>query len=290
MTQPAEPTGSSCYRHPDREAYISCQRCGRTICPACMNEASVGFQCPACLAEGNRSVRRPRTLAGGAVPARESAVTLVMIAINLVAFAGTWLTGGDNGTLNQWGAMLTRSAFSVETGELLTGVADGAWWRPVTSAFLHFGPLHLLLNLYALYLFGPMAERSLGTLRYVLTYLTLAVGSSVVVYWFSPETALTAGASGVVFGLFGFVLVLMLRLGQDVRGLLVLLAVNGFISLQGGISWQAHLGGFVTGLVLAGVLAVAPRRVRPAAYWGALAIVWALCAVGLVARTAQLTA
>lgn len=290
MSQPAEPTGSTCYRHPGREAYISCQRCGRTICPECMREASVGFQCPECVTEGNRTVRRPRTMAGGAVrPGRENVVTMTMIAINVLAFVGTLATGGNNGTLNQWGAMLSLSSFSPESGELLTGVADGAWWRPITSAFLHFGVLHLLLNMYALYLFGPLAERSLGTLRYVLTYLTLAVGSSVVVYWFSDERALTAGASGVVFGLFGFVLVLMLKLGQDVRGLLVLLAINAFISLQGGISWQAHLGGFVTGVLLAGVLAVAPRRVRPAAYWVALGLVWAVCALGLVVRTAQLT-
>ncbi len=290
MTQPAEPTRSTCYRHPEREAYISCQRCGRTICPECMREASVGFQCPECVAEGNRGVRRPRTLAGGSVPSSENAVTLTMIGLNVVAFVGTVASGGDNGTLNQWGAMLSTSATSMVTGELLTGVADGAWWRLVTSAFLHFGVLHLLLNMYALYLFGPMAERSLGTLRYVLTYLTLAVGSSVFVYWFSDERALTAGASGVVFGLFGFVLVLLLKLGQDVRGLLVLLAINAFISLQGGVSWQAHLGGFVVGLLLAGVLALAPRRIRPAAYWAALATVWVLCAVGIVARTAQLTA
>jgi membrane associated rhomboid family serine protease len=255
-----------------------------------MREASVGFQCPECVTEGNRSVRRPRTMAGGAVAARDSVVTLVMIALNVVAFVGTAASGGDNGTLNRWGAMLSTSSFSVESGELLTGVAEGAWWRPVTAAFLHFGVLHLLLNMYALYLFGPMVERSLGTLRYVLTYLTLAVGSSVVVYWLSPEHALTAGASGVVFGLFGFALVLLLKLGEDVRGLLVLLAINGFISLQGGVSWQGHLGGFVTGLLLAGVLALAPRRVRPAAYWVALVLVWTACAVGLVARTAQLTA
>ena len=104
--------------------------------------------------------------------------------------------------------------------------------------------------MYALYLFGPYVERSLGTTRFVVAYVTMAVASSVFVYWLTEPDVATIGASGAVFGLFGLALVLLIRTRQDVRGLLVLLAINAFISLQGNISWQGHLGGFVTGALL----------------------------------------
>lgn len=62
-------TESVCYRHSGKDAYISCQRCERPICPECMRDASVGFQCPECITKGAKSVRQPRTAAGGAIPA-----------------------------------------------------------------------------------------------------------------------------------------------------------------------------------------------------------------------------
>jgi hypothetical protein len=69
MSDPA-PAGAvpSCYRHPGREAYIKCQRCGRVICPDCMRDSAVGFQCPECVKEGSRSTRSGRTAYGGLRP------------------------------------------------------------------------------------------------------------------------------------------------------------------------------------------------------------------------------
>jgi membrane associated rhomboid family serine protease len=277
-----------CYRHPDREAYISCQRCERLICPECMNDASVGFQCPSCVAEGAKSVRAPRTIAGGAVSADVGMVSMVLIGLNVVAFLLTLATGGNDGGLFQHGAMLAESRPNAN-GELLKGVADGAYWRLLTSAFLHEGILHIAFNMYALYLFGPFVEHALGRARFIAAYLTMSVGASVFVYWLSEPFVLTIGASGAIFGLFGMALILMLKAKQDVSTLLVLLAINAFISTQGNISWQGHLGGFVVGCVLGVVFAYAPRDRRTQVQTVAMVAVWIGIVAAVVLRTSQLT-
>jgi membrane associated rhomboid family serine protease len=275
VTEPSA-VDQRCYRHSDREAYISCQRCERLICPECMRDAAVGFQCPECIAEGRKSVRAPRTITGGAISMRAGAVSMVLLGINVVAFILQMATEGNINSVFQLGAM---QGFAV---------ADGDYWRLLTAAFLHAGFLHIAFNMYALYLFGPFVERALGTSRFVIAYLTMAVSSSVFVYWLTEPQVATIGASGAVFGLFGLALVLLIRTRQDVRGLLVLLAINAFISLQGNISWQGHLGGFVTGVLLGAALAYAPRERRSVFQFAAFGLTWIAIVVAVVARTAQL--
>lgn len=265
-----------CYRHPDREAYISCQRCGRLICPDCMRDAAVGFHCPSCVAEAKKSVRAPRTITGGALPSNAGSVSMVLIYANIVVFLLQKVTEGNANSVFQLGAMQGLA------------VADGEYWRLFTAAFLHAGILHIVFNMYALYLFGPFVERALGTSRFIVAYVTMAVASSVFVYWLSEPRVATIGASGAIFGLFGLALVLLIRSRQDVRGLLVLLAINALISLQGNISWQGHLGGFVTGVLLGAALAYAPRDRRYAIQFVAFGLVWAGIVVAVVLRTFQL--
>ena len=238
-----------------------------------MIDAAVGFQCPSCVAEGRKSVRQPRTMSGALVPANAGRVSVALI----IANSGVFLAETANPAVAGRGEMLG------------VAVASGEWWRLLTSAFLHANVLHLVLNMYALYLFGPVAERALGPVRFVLTYVTVALAGSVFVYWFAHPQQGTVGASGAIFGLFGLVLVLMIKVGQDVRTLIVLLLINGIFSLQPGISWQAHLGGFLAGLVLGALFAYAPRAGRTT--WQTLAFVtmWAGLAAAVVARTAELT-
>ncbi len=270
---------TGCYRHLDREANIRCQRCERPICPDCMRDAAVGFQCPECVAEGLKSVRQPRTLAGGAIAANAGWISFTLIAVNVAMFLLQLAT--------------QQSATSVDALATMdpAAVAAGEYWRLLTGEFLHASPLHLLLNMVALYMFGPAAERALGSSRFIASYLTMAVAASAFVYVL--DGGRTVGASGAIFGLFGLVFVLMLKVGQDVRSLLFLLVINGLFSLQGGISWQAHLGGFVTGVALGAVFAYAPRASRQV--WQALAFVfiWALIigavAVPPLAMTSQIT-
>ena len=292
MSGSAAPGGQTagaqhCYRHPDREAYIACQRCERPICPDCMRDASVGFQCPECVAKGAKNVRAPRTIAGGAVQSRPGIVTMVLIGINVAAFVLTDVLRID--AVNAWGAMQAANVVTAD-GSLYRGVADGGYWRLLTAAFLHAGVLHILFNVYALYLFGPFVEKALGTWRYLAAYVTSAVVASVFVYWLSAPGTWTVGASGAVFGLFGMALVLLLKAKEDVRGLLVLLAINAAISvISARISWEGHLGGFVAGCVLGVVLAYAPRARRTLVQVAAFVLVWGAIVAAVVLRTAQLT-
>jgi membrane associated rhomboid family serine protease len=216
-------------------------------------------------------------MAGGAVPVREGAVSMTLLGLNVVAFVLQLVTEGAATSIFQLGAM---QGFAV---------ADGDYWRLLTAAFLHAGFLHIAFNMYALYLFGPFVERALGTGRFIVAYLTMAIASSVFVYWLTEPQVVTIGASGAVFGLFGLALVLLIRAGRDVRTLLVLLAINGFISLQGNISWQGHLGGFVTGALLGAAIAYAARERRSQSLLLAYALVWVAIVVAVVTRTAQLT-
>lgn len=267
-----------CYRHPDREAYISCQRCERLICPECMREAAVGFQCPSCIAEGAKSVRAPRTTAGGTISGREGTVSMVLIGINVAVFVVQLATGDRSGDIYQYGAMQSFA------------VAGGDYWRLLTAAFLHGGILHLAFNMYALYLFGPFVERALGIGRFIAAYVTAALMSSVFVYLLSAPAVPTIGASGAVFGLFGMALMLLVRAKQDVRSLLVLLGINAVISTQGNISWQGHLGGFIAGCLLGVAFAYAPRERKQLVQVLVFAGMWVAMLAVVVARTSALKA
>ncbi|GAA3520351.1 rhomboid family intramembrane serine protease [Aeromicrobium panaciterrae] len=275
MSQPAQ--AYRCYRHPDRDAYIACQRCERMICPACMRDASVGFQCPSCVTEGAKSVRAPRTIAGGAISANVGVVSFVLIALNVVAYIAQLATDNTTGSVFQRGAMQSYA------------VADGDYWRLLTAAFLHGSILHIAFNMYALYLFGPFVEKALGTVRFIAAYLTTAIASSVFVYWLEKPEIATIGASGAVFGLFGMALLLLVRAKQDVTTLLVLLAINAVISLQGNISWQGHLGGFVAGCILGAAFAYAPRDRKQLVQGLVFVAVWIAIVGAVVIRTGQLT-
>ena len=119
----------TCYRHPGRETYVSCVRCGRYACPDCMRSASVGQQCVDCIGQGARSTRQARTAFGGR-PASGAVVTWTLVAINVAVFLFTWVRPGIVNDLEMLGYA------SYATGGPLHGVAAGEWYRLITSAFL----------------------------------------------------------------------------------------------------------------------------------------------------------
>jgi membrane associated rhomboid family serine protease len=254
MTESA--AAPTCYRHPDRETYVRCTRCDRPICPDCMKEAAVGFQCPECVREGNKSVRQARTVFGGRVGAGSN-VTKVLIGINVIAFVGQLASSQFTDRLE-----MVSLAYDPRVQKLV-GVASGEWYRMITSAFLHSPgfPLHIAMNMYALLLFGTQVERLLGGLRYTLLYLVAALGGSVGTLLFLSPVTPSLGASGAVFGLFGAYFVLARKLRADTSQLLVLIGVNFVFGLVGHsfINNYAHLGGLLTGGLVALVYTQVPR-------------------------------
>ncbi|MGH3354824.1 MAG: rhomboid family intramembrane serine protease [Nocardioidaceae bacterium] len=286
--QPDSESVPRCYRHTDRETYISCQRCGRPICPDCMRQASVGFQCPECVAQGRSSTPQARTAYGGSLRGSDNTVTLILIGINAAAFLLIQITGGRASQLVLETALINGQLPS-SFGPLGQGVADGELWRLVTSMFVHVDLLHLFFNMFALWIFGPGLERLLGWGRFLALYLLSGLTGSVAVYWLSGAATLTYGASGAVFGLLGAALVMSVRRGYDVSWLLGLLGINlVFTFLVPNISWQGHLGGLLGGLALGAALAWAPRRLRTPLHAAAFVGVFVLCALLIVVRTAQL--
>jgi membrane associated rhomboid family serine protease len=251
-----ESSAPACYRHPGRETYIRCARCERYICPDCMTAAPVGFQCPECVSEGTRTVRQPTTVLGGQVQERGGdLVTKILIGINV----GVWLLGWTVG----FGSLAGRFAlFRLELFEAEpVGVADGEWYRLLTSAFLHQQIWHIALNMFALWILGSALEPVLGRWRFTALYLLSALGGSAASL--TTSDVVSFGASGAVFGLMGALFVVLRRFGRDVSAVLVILAINvvlGFV--VPGIDWRAHLGGLVTGAVLAYAFAHAPRGRR----------------------------
>ncbi len=240
-----------------------------------MTEAAVGFQCPECVAAGRADVREARTAFGGAIDTRAS-VTLSLIGICVVIF-GLEYVAGVNRVLGDYGSW----PFGI--------AVEGQPWRLFTAMFLHVNLLHLLFNMYVLYLIGPQLERLFGHVRYLVLYLVAGLGGSVASFWFSDPHSVSAGASGAIFGLMAALVVAGHAVKADVTQVLVLIGINLAIGfLVGGIDWRAHLGGLVTGALVAAVFAHAPRRRRTLVQGVGVAVIVAVLLVTAFVRDQQL--
>jgi membrane associated rhomboid family serine protease len=236
-----------CYRHPDRPAGVRCQRCDRPICPSCMNSAAVGFQCPSCFNEGVKSVPRTRTSLGGVARGNPQVVTLTMLALNVLVFI----------------AVRTGSSQVVNDLVLVPVLVESEPWRLLTSAFTHVQIFHIFSNLFMLYQLGPMLERMLGRLRFTVLYLLSALGGGVAVWLLGAPGSATLGASGAVLGLVGALLVISRAHSMDVTWIVVYVAITAVISFTlPNISWEGHLGGFVTGAALGWLFLADTKRRR----------------------------
>lgn len=249
MTNEPGRSANFCYRHPDRQSYILCQRCGRTICPQCQTQAAVGVHCPECVKEARATAPRTRPAIltalrpGGSQPV----VTWSLIAACVIVWVLQILPGS---TITQ--QFLYFPPYTVIEP-----------WRMITNLFLHSQGsfLHLGLNMFSLYLFGPMLERMLGRGRFLALYLLSGFGGSVAVLLISPNTAVL-GASGSIFGLLAAFFVIQRKLGGNSVTLGVVIALNLVIGFLPGtnISWQAHVGGLVVGAAVA-VIYLRTRRI-----------------------------
>lgn len=181
-------------------------------------------------------------------------VTYSIIAANVAVFLLDMLLGGVQGA-----GLVGNGGPLVQAGAIWgPAVAQGEWWRILTSAFLHLGFLHIAFNMYALFLFGPVVEQLYGHLEYLILYLLCAVGGSVLTLLAAPNQP-AAGASGAIFGLLGLAFVVWRRhhlvLDRQARSLLsqagMLLVLNLVITFAvPNISWTGHVGGLLVGGII----------------------------------------
>jgi membrane associated rhomboid family serine protease len=250
----AEPL--TCYRHPDRETGVSCSECGRGICPDCMTFGPVGIRCPEHSGQAQGVQKVVRT-AQRRADRRPGVVTQGLIAANVGIYLLQLALGApvsaNDGWIFQNGALF---------GPL---VADGDWHRLLTAAFLHYGPIHLGMNMLVLWWIGRPLEVALGPLRYSMLYVVAGLAGSAGALIANPN-AVTVGASGAIFGILGAAIVLERQqtyvLGGSAITLLVLNLVLTF-SIPG-ISIGGHLGGLAGGALA--ILALSQLGRRSAVY------------------------
>jgi membrane associated rhomboid family serine protease len=258
---------ATCYRHPDRETGVSCSNCGRPICPDCMTATPVGMRCPEC-SRDRTPVRTLRSMHANPT------VTYVLIAVNVLIYFGA----------SQGGSAYRD--FALDGPD----VANGDVWRLLTSGFLHYGIFHLLTNMYALYWLGQMIEPAVGNVRFAALYFASLLAGSFGALLVTPN-ALTAGASGAIFGLLGAAIVMARSRGINLMasGLLPILLINLAITFFPGvnISIGGHIGGFIGGCLVALAMDQTARRRLPQAIGlgasvavGILAVAGALAVAG----------
>ena len=292
----------TCYRHPDREAYIRCQRCDKSICPDCMRDAAVGFQCPDCIKQASKGSRQNRAVYGGERSADPRLTSYVLIGINLVIWAAIMATGGrssrladllalrPNGFCDPGDGFVYDLPETLCNGTFQPGMGDGAWWQAITSAFTHVEIWHIASNMLALFILGPALEGIVGRTRFLAIYLAGAIGGSVAVLWLSGPFSSTAGASGAIFGVLGALLVTATRARVDTQWITQNIMLGVIITVVGWrfISWQGHLGGFLGGAAAAAIVALAPKANRTVVQWSGLGVLTVLLLALAFVRAAAL--
>jgi membrane associated rhomboid family serine protease len=272
MTTTDTPT---CTKHPTRQTWLSCSRCGRPWCHECLIQGSVGAHCPDCLKAaagpaGERLQRKVQYASRDGVLVTKVLIG-IMVAVQLIAMARS--AGG----LGRGNAL--ADDFALRGAE----VRDGELWRLLTAAFLHYGLFHILMNCLLLWQLGLTLERPLGKARYLGLFLACCLAGSFGALLLSPN-GLTAGASGGVFGLMGAAVALQkkqgTRIGSTMWGptLLINLAITFAIP---GISIGGHLGGLAAGWL--GATLLYGRRFRRSDRGDYLSDVAALVMIGIIA-------
>ncbi|MCP9751771.1 rhomboid family intramembrane serine protease [Ferruginibacter sp. HRS2-29] len=178
-------------------------------------------------------------------------VTYTIIAINVIVFILMIMDGAGIMTANGLVHLKWGSNFGPLT-------LSGDWWRLITNIFIHFGIIHLLMNMYALYMIGMYLELMLGKVKYATAYVCTGLLASLAsLWWHSGTPANSAGASGAVFGMYGLFLAMLttkLIPGSMRKGLLtnigIFVAYNLVYGLKGGIDNSAHIGGLLSGCVI----------------------------------------
>ncbi|MDJ0333673.1 rhomboid family intramembrane serine protease [Salinibacterium sp. G-O1] len=273
MTSTPNNSAHYCYRHPDRQSYILCQRCGRTICAECQTQAAVGVHCPECIKEAKAGAPRQKSAILTSLRRSRGApvVTYSLIGVTALIYLLQILPGSP-----VTNALVYFGPFTPSEP-----------WRMITALFVHSqgSLLHILFNMFSLFIFGPLLEGMVGRARFLALYFVSGLGGSVAVLLLAPVTPVV-GASGAIFGLLGAYFVIQRKLGGTNVQILIVIVLNLVIGFVPGtnIAWQAHLGGLVVGSAVALVYLRTRRRDQKSLQIGLIAgIVAVLIAVTVAA-------
>ncbi|MGA0863396.1 MAG: rhomboid family intramembrane serine protease [Ilumatobacteraceae bacterium] len=268
------PVVEYCVRHPNVATGRHCTRCDRPACNDCLVAAAVGSQCLDCVRAG-RLPRSQRMRHWNA--AQPALVTRALVGINVAVFL--WVMSGRQ--VLTFGGSINKHELDLALSEVF--IANGEWWRLVTSGFLHFGLLHLGMNMLLLWQLGELLEPALDRARFALLYFSSMLGGAAGALLLSPD-ALTGGASGAVFGLMAAATVGLSQRGMNPfrTGIGATLLINLLITFTiPNISVGGHLGGAAMGAAV-GYAMLEPRWKRPAPWIG-----WAAPVAGIVAALAM---
>ena len=241
-----------------------------------MVQGSVGFHCPECVkANPQPNVK----LKARRVP--PNAITSwVIIGINVAVWLAILVTGIGASPLIDRLALIPQGVCPYDSTQIILtdatgcaaagatwhpGVATGAFWQVLTSAFTHVEPWHILFNMMALYVLGPQVEAVFGRARFIAMYLFSALTASALVMLFGTPYGATLGASGAIFGLMGAFLVVALKQRQrrGLQSILIWLGLNVVITFMvPNVSWEGHLGGLLGGIAITALMVYLPRKHR----------------------------
>jgi membrane associated rhomboid family serine protease len=284
-----------CYRHPDRQSFVLCQRCLRTICPQCQIQAPVGVICPECLRDQQKGAstaqrraerqwgRRTTTIA--APLDRRPLVTYGIIAVTVLVYLAQLVPGSP-----------VQQLLAYNSGFVIPQLGSFQPWRLLTVLLVHSSWLHIGLNMLALWMIGRILEPLVGRTRFLVMYLISGLAGSVAVALLAPLTWVV-GASGAIFGLFGALLVIGRHIGANVASIAIIIAINFAFPFVVGIlsgslaavqiSWQAHLGGLIAGAAV-GFIYARTRAVRQRGWQIGLLIGLSIVLLALLAIPATL--
>ena len=230
---------SYCDLHPEKETYVKCSRCEKYICIDCMRSASIGYQCPACASDSTpviKGINRNRF-----IPNQKNTQVTKFLSISLLVVYVFQFLLGD--------VLIANFALFAPS------VADGQWWLLITAGFLHGSIIHLLFNVYILWVLGSQLENIVGKAKFIIIYFGSLLGGSLASHLFSPFGSYSIGASGAIFGLMGAMLVVGRKRNLDISQITTLVVINVVIGfVLSGIDWRAHLGGLAVGGFISWVL------------------------------------
>jgi membrane associated rhomboid family serine protease len=216
-----------------------------------MTPTPVGMRCPECASQRTRVVRG----VGEAGLFASAPATFILIALNAAAFLAEIASASG-------GLSVGNSSVAIDFGLYGPFVAEGEWYRLLTGGFLHASLVHVGFNMFALYFLGRLLEPSIGTPRFLAVYFASLFGGALGALLLSPD-ALTVGASGAIFGLFGATFLIARDRGFDAvaSSIGVILLLNLAFSIAGSsrISLGGHLGGLAAGVVCALVILAGDR-------------------------------